>query len=870
MRKHENRHPRIAYWILSRVVDRPYMEELLGDLQEIHVERINERGKFYASMMYFVDAIHLMIGFSSIRTFKTQNNHWTMFKNYFKIAYRNMLKYKFYSAINVVGLSLGISMSLLITIHVLNELSYEKSFPNHKLIYRLASTNWAKKPPIMGIEFKEKLPEVKEVVRLFPFEPTVISYEKNEQLIERPFLGDPSVIEIFDLEFIEGSKDALDEPSTILLTESVANRLFGPGEKRLGEVVVFDDGWRQTVRGIIKDFPKNTHLKIDCISSSKNSSIAKSSSRSWAGISIFALFESEEDVRKAEEKLMDFHVQFYEGLATEDEIREHITESGEYLELHPITEIHLHSHREKEIEANSDIMFVYVFSALAVFILVVVIINFINLYVAQTLNRIKEIGLRKALGAFRNQLIFQFLSEAFFLVLTSGLLSILFAYMALPFYNNLSSIPILTSELFSFRIIGALTILMIITGLLAGGYPAFYLSKFGIHEGLGSKGFKISKRLPIRSAMVAFQFLISICLLSATLIVNEQMSFIETKDIGFAKDEVIAIKLHRKLKDEAILSPEKLRAELTQHATIKQVSFSSHLIGSRFSVEPSYLKSRPEDQLSSRVIVAEPRFLETMGIEVIKGGLDMFDFSGRKYLLNETAVSLLQREDVIGETVYNTWQENEGEAVGIVKDFHFASLHSVVDPLIIQLSNDDTNSINYLLVRIKSDNVASTIDTIEETLLEIAPETLIVPLMVSEHMDVSYRAENNMFSIFKFFSVIIIGLACIGLFALFAFIAQARTKEMGIRKTLGASMSQLLMILSKSYLGILVIIAGIAVPIAKYFAGNWLDGFAFRTSVSWWSYILPGLLIFCLAAIAIAFQSWKVAKMNPIDSLRSE
>ncbi|MEO9869843.1 ABC transporter permease [Ekhidna sp.] len=869
MKQRENKSLRFANWVFSKFIGQSYLEEFLGDLQEIHEDRLEYKSRFYSSFMYWIDAFHLMFGFSSIRFFKTQNNT-TMLKSYFKIAYRNMLKYKFYSAINVIGLSIGISMSLLIAVHVFNELGYETSYPKHKLIYRLASTNWAKKPPVMGTEFKEQMPEVKEVARLFSFGPSVLSHEKKEQLIERPFLGDPSMIEMFDLEFIEGTKDALDEPSTILLTESVANRLFKPGEKRLGEVVVFDDGWRQTVTGIIKDFPKNTHLKIDCISSSTGSFIAKNTDLSWAGVSVFALFESQVDVKKVEERLMDFHVQFYEGLAPEEQIRQEITESGEFLELHPIADIHLHSHREKEIEANSNVIFIYVFSALAVFILLVVIINFINLYVAQTLNRIKEIGLRKVMGAYRGQLIFQFLAEAFFLVLVSSFFAVGLAILSLPFYNELASIPITINELLSTRLLLMLGILILIVGSMAGGYPAFYLSRFGISEGLSSRGLKINSKLPLRTAMVAFQFLISICLLSATLIVSEQMNFIEAKDMGFAKKEIIAIKLHRKLREEAILSREKIRAELTKHANVEQVSFSSHLIGSRFSVEPSYLKSRPEDQLSSRVLVADPMFLETMGIEVVKGGLQTKEFVGRKFFLNETAVSLLQRENILGETVYNTWQEKEGEAVGIVKDFHFASLHNQVDPLIIQLSIDDTNALEYMLIRVKSKDLASTISTIEKTLLQIAPETLIVPQLVNEHMDLSYRAENSMFSIFKMFSSIIIGLACIGLFALFAFVVQARTKEMGIRKTLGATMTQLLLIMSKSYLGILVTIAIIAAPVVRYFSNDWLDSFAFRTTVNWWYYVLPGILVLTLAALAIVVQSWKVAKANPIESLKSE
>ncbi|MEM7297707.1 MAG: FtsX-like permease family protein [Bacteroidota bacterium] len=861
---------KILYWIFSRITSQSYVEELLGDLEEIYEERLHNRGKWYASFMLWFDAFHLMFSFSSIRKLKAQSVQLAMIKNYFKIAYRNMLRYKFYSAINVIGLSIGISMSLLIAIHVHNELGYETSYPKQKLIYRLASTNYAAKSPILGLEFKEKMPEVKEMARIFSFNPVVISHGTEDQMIQRPFLADHSMINMFDLEFIEGNKeDALKKPSSIILTESVANRLFKQGEKRIGEVVDFDDGWRQTVTGIIKDFPQNTHLKIDCISSMERTHIGISKDRLWAAVSVYVLFNSEEDVESARDKLMDFHVQFFEGMASAEQIKKDIIEAGEYLELHPINDIHLHSHRQKEFEANSNVMFIYVFSALALFILSVVIINFINLYVAQTLNRIKEIGLRKTLGAYRNQLVFQFLSEAFFLVLISGVLAILFAYMALPFYNQLALIPIAASDLFSISVLISLAILIVIVATLAGGYPAFYLSRFGILEGLSSKGFKISNKLPLRTAMVAFQFLISICLLSATLIVNEQMSFIEAKDMGFAKEEVIAIQLHRDLKIEGILYPEKLKSELKKLPSVEELSFSSHLIGSRFSLEPSYLKSNPEDLIPSKVIVADPSFLETMGVELIRGNQAQKGFSGKKYFLNETAANLFQHEDVLGETVVNSWIKKEGEIIGIVKDFHYASLHNPVDPLIIELSNDQ-NAIYYLLIRTKTNNIASAIEDIEETLLEIAPGSLILPLMVDEHMDLSYRAENNMFSIFKFFSIVIIGLACIGLFALFAFVAQTRTKEMGIRKILGATMPQLLMILSKSYLIILVIIAVLAAPMVQIVASKWLDSFAFRAAISTWSYIIPGCVILVLASFAIYVQSWKVVKTNPVESLRNE
>lgn len=865
MNKEKNT-PTLANWLVSRSIPSLQLEEFMGDLHELYEERMETKGRFRASLFYWIDALHLMIGFSSISSLKIQNNRTTMLKSYFKITYRNLLKYKFFSAINVIGLAVGISMSLLIAIHVSNELSYETSYPKHENIYRLASTEWAKMPPLLATEFKEKMPEVKDVGRLFSFGPTAFKHEQKEILVERPFLGDASILEIFDIEFVEGTTNALDEPNSIVLTESVANRLFETGEKRIGETVTFDGGWKQTVTGIIKDFPRNTHLKIECITSANNSFITKNNSRTWSGVSIFTLFNSKSDAEKVAAKLLDFEVQFYDGLATREEIVAEVS----LFELHPITDIHLHSQREKEIEANSNITFVYVFAALAIFILLVVIINFINLYVAQTLNRIKEIGLRKVMGAYRSQLIFQFLTEAFLLVITSGIIALAIAYFSLPFYNSLAAIPIYPNELLSTRLLSMLAMLILIVGSLAGGYPALYLSRFGVSEGLSNQALKINSKLPLRTAMVAFQFLISISLLSATLVVSKQMNFINSKDLGFAKEEVVAIRLHGKLVAEATQQIEKVRAELTNDANVSHVSLSSHLIGSRFSVEPFSLKSAPQNEINARMVVADVDFLETMGIEILTGGLESKSFTGRKYFFNETAQELLQQEDPLGETGINTWQENEGEVVGIVKDFHFASLHNEVDPLIIQLSNDDVNALRYLLVRIKSDDISSTIKTIEAKLNELVPGSLIISQLVDENMDLSYRAENSLFSIFKVFSSVIIGLACIGLFALFAFIAQAKTKEMGIRKTLGASLSQLLLIMTKSYMGILIVIAIIAIPLVQYFASTWLEGFAFRTSISWWYLILPGAFVLALAASAILLQSWKVASRNPVESLKHE
>ncbi len=451
----------------------------------------------------------------------------------------------------------------------------------------------------------------------------------------------------------------------------------------------------------------------------------------------------------------------------------------------------------------------------------------------------------------------------------SGILAVIISYLALPYYNNLTLIPISASQLLAASNLTVLATLTLLVALLTGGFPALYLSKFSDLHGLSSSGFKLSSKLPFRTIMVAFQFFISICMLTATLIINEQMNYIETKDMGFAKEEILAIRLHKQLKREAILYPEKLKSELKKHASIQEVTYSSHLIGSRFSIEPTYLENDPENLVPSRFLVADRDFLETMGVTVIEGGLDTKKFNKPKYFVNETASKLFQTENIIGETVVNSWLKKKGEVAGIVKDFHYSSLRNGVDPLVIELSNNQ-NALDYLIVRTKTNNIAATIETIENTLLKIAPGALLMPLLIDEHMDHSYLAEKNMFSVFKFFSTIIIALACIGLFALFAFIVQARTKEMGIRKTLGASITQLIMVLSKSYLIILVIVAIVAIPTIQVLASSWLSSFAFRVSPSWLAYLLPVVIILILATLAVVSQSFKVARINPMESLRRE
>ncbi|MGB3468433.1 MAG: FtsX-like permease family protein [Cyclobacteriaceae bacterium] len=861
----ENSPPRLFIRFLTWFCPAHLLEFILGDLEEQFEEDAKTYGRRKAKLVFAWSVLHFIRpGILFRRKLKTQYNNIAMIKNYLKIGYRNIIRYKFFSFFNVTGLSIGICMSLFILTHLYNELSYETAFPKYESIYRIASTQWAKMPPKLSGALQEEMPEIKDIGRLYYLYPKVMVQGETQIMVEKPYFADESILSIFDLQFIEGSPTgALDDHYDIVITEGMADRMFQPGEPRVGEIIQFFGQEKYTVTGVIKDLPPNSHLKIDCLVSIEDTWVSNNMSSSWSAVGVYALVDTPADAAKIAQKLPEFQVKFSGGTGS---VAENIEDNNVY-EIHPITDIHLNSHREKETEANSDMALIYIFSTLVIFILVVVIINFINLYISQTLNRLKEIGIRKVMGAQRSQLAFQFLSEAFLLVCISAVLAVLIAWLVLPFYNQLSNVNITFGDLLSPRGIALIAGLTLVVGFLAGGYPALYLSRFGIDQGLRTKQLKVNRRFSLRTVMVACQFLISVCLLTATLIVSKQMNFINDKDLGFADEEVVAVKLHGDLWYQVVNHTDKVRNELLKNADILQVSLTSKSVGDRFGIEDLTLSSDPESTIYSRFVRADRYFAATMGLTVTEGDSLPGSQEGDHFILNERAASQFPNQEIIGKNFANG--PTEGRLVAVVEDFHFASLHNEIEPLTILLLADKRFA-DYLLIRISSGNYRETMSKIEDTLQELAPGSLIVSHFLNDHIEKLYRSENNLFSSFRIFSTTIIILACLGLFALFAFISQTRRKELGIRKTLGASLFMLLMTMSRSYLGILLLTMVIAAPVTWYFASDWLANFAYRTSVEWWYFVVPGLVILSLAAIAMISQSWRVASSNPIDSLREE
>ena len=847
----------------------PELQEfILGDLEEQFFEDQEQYGHQKANRRFVWNVIRFARpGIILRRKLNTQNKiHTAMIKNYLKIGYRNLMRYKFFSFFNIAGLSIGICMSLFIITHILNELSYEKSFPKYQSIYRVASTDWAKLPPKLAPQLKAEMPEIAEIGRLYFLYTKVAVYNETETLIENPFYADQAILDIFDFEFVEGSAaGALDAHDKIVITESMAARVFKPGEQRIGARISLYSEDFLTVTGVIKDLPSNSHLKIDCLASMEDTWVAQNESDRWSGVSIYALIDSPEAAQQVNDKMLDFQIRFQANLQSEEDIR-----TGEdFYEAHPITDIHLTSSREKETEPPSDMAFIYIFSTLAVFILVVVIINFVNLYISQTLNRLKEIGIRKVMGAQKSQLIGQFLTESFILVIVSALLAIGLSILALPYYNQLTDIQLSIGELFSPSSLLLIGVITVMVGFIAGGYPAWYLSRFGIEEGLRTRQLKVGKKLSLRSVMVACQFLISVCLFTATLIVSKQMDFIFNKDVGFAEEEIVSVRLHGELWNQTVSNYDKVRNELIKHADIVNMSVTSKVPGERFGIEALQMGDDPDVIIGSRYMRADEHFLATMGLEVLEGDSVPRKSTGIQYIVNQSAATNLQQENLIGKTVTNN-PGSEGKVIAIVNDFNFASLHIGVEPLTIQMPSEKRYFADYILFRIATQDVRATLEKIENTLHEFAPGALIVSKFVDNNMDELYEAESSMFASFKIFSTTIILLACFGLFALFAFVAQTRKKELGIRKTLGASVSQLLLTMTKSYLGILLVAMIVAIPITWTFASEWMTNFAYQVDISWWYFVIPGFFVLILAAVGMVGQSWNVAKSNPVDSLRDE
>ncbi|MFZ2053013.1 MAG: ABC transporter permease [Candidatus Aminicenantales bacterium] len=801
-----------------------------------------------------------------------------MFAHSLKIILRNLRKRKGISLINIAGLTIGVTGFILIALFVQDELSYDRHHKNAGRIYRVNVRAVANETEFysatsctpMAQALITEFPEVEASTKVHRFGIPVVRYEDKVFSEERFWSADESFFDVFSVPFLKGDpKTALIEPNSVVLTRSTAERYFGQ-ENPIGKTLNTDRRRDYVVTGVIEDVPRTSHFRYDFLGSMNTFEYSRS--QNWISNNDYTYFVLREGVahREFEEKMQSL-IQKYvypqvKGAlgVTPDEF---IAGGGFFAYyIQSLTDIHLRSHLQHEIEANSDISYVYIFSVLAFAILLISCINYINLSTAQSATRGREVGIRKTVGSTANALKGQFISEAVFLSVLAVVVSLPIIEMILPFFNNLTGkdlhIPYLTNALTLPLLLG----IGLAVGLLAGVYPAFYLSSFHPVAVLKGESSGKGKRSWMRNALVVFQFSVSIVLIIGTLVVDRQLRYIQNRNLGFSRDQVVII--HKV--DDLGKQFGAFKQELLGFPAVASAANTSDLMGASFGDELFVPANRPQDQkqLIWRMW-ADPDFLATYKIELAAGSFFPAEAQDerRVVVLNEAAVKILGLVNPVGQLLIGMRETHT--IIGVMKDFHFESLHHPIKPFLIQPLGRDGGG-RYLSVRMATADVRKTISLIEQTWRKYAGSQAFEYEFFDEHFARVYLSEQKTGRVFFIFSLLAVSIACLGLFGLTAFITEQRTKEIGIRKVLGASAPQVLFLLTRQFAFLVLIANIIAWPVAYWITRQWLQDFAYRTTMTAWLFALSAGLALLVALLTVSFQSVRAALANPVDSLRYE
>ncbi|WP_153796030.1 ABC transporter permease [Foetidibacter luteolus] len=811
-----------------------------------------------------------------------------MFKNYIKIAWRNLRKNKTFSIINIAGLAIGLSCFLLIALYVMDELSFDRHYKNASRIYRVnsdirfggANLHMPLSSDMMGQLLKKDYPQIEEYTRVYTFNGSKLVKKGNDFITEnRVGHVDSTFFKVFSLPSLQGNvHTALNEPNTTILTASAAQKYFGSTQV-LGKTLELQEDGKVVpykVNAVIEDMPDNSHFKFDMLFSMKNVDYQWGQHTSH-NFYTYLLMKDENGYKQVQAKFGEYIEKYvmpmarqYMNVQSMDEFQK----AGNKLEysLMPLTDIHLHSDRQFELRPAGNIQYVYIFSAVAVFILLIACINFMNLTTARSANRAREVGIRKVLGTERKELVTQFLIESTLMVVLSLVIALAIDYSVLDLFNNVADKKMTLGSLFSPYILPLLVALPFVTGLLAGSYPAFYLSAFKPIEVLKGKLKLGSKSGGLRSVLVVFQFATSIILIIGTIVVYRQLHYIQNQNLGFDKDQVLVVDGTGVLGNNVkAFKNDVLKMQGVQSGTISAflpVSNSSRN-DNTFSKTPVMDVANGFDMQNWRV---DYDYIRTMGMNIIKGRNFSPDYGADSsaIIINETTAQILGYADPLGKQVYYaSGGDGENKAytiIGVVKNFNFETIHHTVGPLGLFLGESPWT----VSFKVNAGNVQNLVSQVQNKWKAMAPGMPFSYRFLNESFDEMYRAEQRVGTIAMIFSVLAIVIACLGLFGLATFIAEQRTKEIGIRKVLGASVNGIVQMLSKDFMKLVAISFVLASPLAWWAMNKWLQDFAFRISISWWIFAVAGGAALLIALLTVSFQAIRAALMNPVKSLRTE
>ncbi|GAB3316467.1 ABC transporter permease [Larkinella ripae] len=808
-----------------------------------------------------------------------------MLTNYLKIALRNLRKQRGFTFINIFGLATGLACCLLITLYVADELSYDRFHEKADRIYRVNSDimfggndmHMAVSPDPMGPTLLKDYPQVENFVRLHGRGTWLVKRAgQPNSLREKDILfADSTLFDVFTLPLLAGNpKQALVEPNTVVISESAAQRHFGT-QNPIGQTLVFDNNLTCRVTGVMQDMPTNSHFRTDFFLG------MRSDQYDWGrwlsnNHQTYIVLKEGVDYREFN-KNFETIIQKYVGpqaVAFIGTSIEQFRNSGNRISywLMPMTDIHLRSKQNIELAPNSDIQYVYIFSAVAVFILLIACINFMNLSTARSANRAKEVGVRKVLGSVQRQLIGQFMTESVLMAILAMGLALFLVALALPLFNDISTKPLNINSLFVPKFLPVLLALPLVVGLLAGSYPAFFLSSFRPISVLKGKINLGLKSAGLRSGLVVFQFMMSVILIVGTMVVYRQINFIQTTKIGFKRDQVLTINEVYALGNQA----EAFKEEVLKLPGVASGSLSSFLPVPSDRSDSALFPEGQMDQskaVSAQQWGVDADYIPTLGMELAQGRnfSRTFGSDSSAIILNETAAKLFAFKDPIGKRVMRM-MDNEGKVfktytvVGVVKNFHFESLRQNIGSVVLFME-PSRGAVSF---RLTSQDIPGLVKQVEAKWRQMAPGMPFNYAFLEDSFDTMYRAEQRVGQIVLTFSVLAILIACLGLFGLAAFMAEQRTKEIGVRKVLGASTTSIVGLLSKDFLKLVLIAILIATPIAWYGMNQWLEDFAYKIDVPWWMFVLAGLAAILIAFATVSFQSIKAALTNPVKSLRAE
>ncbi len=799
-----------------------------------------------------------------------------MFRNYLATAIRHLLRYKGYSAINVLGLAVGITSCILIMLYVQDELSYDQHHEKKDRIYRLVKTDTADgkinesafTPPSWAPVLAMEYPEIEHFTRLKPPNSRWLVRYGDKRSYEKHFVvADSSVFDIFTIPLVQGNaKTALAEPHAVVVSESMVRKYFGD-ENPIGKVIAADDKYMFTVTGIMRDLPTNSHFRADFLASFATTAAAgiyfepTTIQNLNSTMYTYLLLKEGYTAGDLERKLPQFMDKYF---------GERLKSVG--VEMRPnlqsLTDIHLHSNLNNEIEANSDIRYVYIFSSVAAFILLLACFNFMNLSTARAARRTQEVGIRKVLGAHRVQLFRQFVGESVLFSFVALAVALGLVHLLLPQFNQLSG-KVLEMNYESAWLLPALAAIAFITGLAAGGYPAFVLASFRPAAVVGGALNAGVSQSVLRKALIIFQFVVSIIMIIGTAVVLDQVEYIQSKKLGFDKEHLVVIRLPDQA---AVLGYPAYKRGAMQYPEIVNVSSSASVPGTPTSFNLIQPDGFPEDQSPLvSTIWADFDFVETMDIE-IKSGRSLsreFVSDNNAVMINETAARTFGWEDPIGKTFSypgapDTYPPRN--VVGVMRDFHQQSLHQRIEPLIVMYWNEG----RFMVVRLRGQNLPHGLEILRDQWRETYPGHPDMDFyFLDQELERQYAAEQRLGSVFIAGAVLSILIACLGLLGLASYMAEQRTREIGVRKVLGATISNVVLLLSKEFTRLFTLAFVIGASAGYYVMQAWLDNFPYRIELSIWIFVSAGLAALLITWLTVGYHALKAATANPVDALRA-